>query len=136
MDSSRNSRFRGEDHHESEGSPMPKEPDSPIRDIASIDMIGRRKDGGVDLGIIVTQRLERKEEHQQLLMDKVEAYLRAINSDKFRKDYGDPPPSKTIILVKCLIPPDPVIGALVKRMERWAKDNRARIKLQVEKMSS
>jgi hypothetical protein len=113
---------------------MPKNSDSPIKDIYSIDMIGRRRDGGVDLGIIISQKMTASMEHQQLLMDKVEAYLKAINSDRFRNDYGDPPPSKTVILVKCLVSPDHVIAALVKRMERWVKDNRARIKLQVEKV--
>lgn len=114
--------------------PMPARPEPPIKSLTSIDMIGKRKDGGVDLGIIVSRRLRSSVEHQKLLMDKVEAYLGAINSEKFKREFDNPPPRKTRILIKCLVPPDPVIIELVRRMEQWVKDNNARIKLEVEEL--
>jgi len=107
---------------------------SPIKDLLTIDMIGRRKDGGVDLGIIVSGKLTGSKEDQQLLMDKVEAYLKAIKSDKFQRDFNNPPPRKTQILIKCLVPPEREIVELVKSMERWVRDNSARIKLDVEEV--
>jgi len=107
---------------------------SPIRDLLTIDMIGRRKDGGVDLGIIVSGKLTGSKEDQQLLMDKVEAYLKAIKSDKFQRDFKNPPPRKTQILIKCLVPPEREIVELVKSMERWVRDNSARIRLEVEEV--
>lgn len=105
---------------------------SPIKDLLTIDMIGRRKDGGVDLGIIVSGRLTGSKEDQQLLMDKVEAYLKAIKSEKFQRDFNNPPPRKIQILIKCLVSPEREIVELVKSMERWVRDNNARIRLDVE----
>ncbi|MGV8118365.1 MAG: hypothetical protein AB2L14_01245 [Candidatus Xenobiia bacterium LiM19] len=44
---------------------MASDRQSPIKDLLTIDMIGRRKDGGVDLGIIVSGRLTGSREDQQ-----------------------------------------------------------------------
>ncbi|MHC9538367.1 MAG: DUF6572 domain-containing protein [Vulcanimicrobiota bacterium] len=111
---------------------MASDQQSPIKDLLTIDMIGRRKDGGVDLGIIVSGRLTGSREDQQLLMDKVESYLKAIKSEKFQRDFNNPPPRKIQILIKCLVSPEREIVELVKSMERWVRDNNARIRLDVE----
>lgn len=105
---------------------------SSLRRPEVIDMIGARKDGTVELGIMVGEKLGGSKDDQKLLMDKVEKYLKAINSERFRKDYHNPLPHKTIIVIKCLVEPDPVILEFVKRMERWVRDNKARIRLDME----
>ncbi len=108
---------------------------SSLRKTGVIDMIGARKDGGVELGIIVGEKLGGSKDEQRLLMDKVEAYLKAINSERFRNDYHNPLPHKTIIVIKCLVEPDPLIGEFVKKMDRWVRDNKARIRLDIENVA-
>jgi hypothetical protein len=105
---------------------------SSLRKTGSLDMLGKRKDGYIELGIIVGEKLTRSREDQGLLMKKVEAYLKAINSEAFRKDYDNPLPHKTVIIIKFLVEPDLEIIELVKQMDRWVRDNNARIRSERE----
>ena len=114
---------------------MAKKPGTPIKNMTTIDMIGARKDGGVDLVILVGGKLDGTIKHQQLLLDKVERYLLAINSDTFRKDFKNPPSNRTYIVVKCAIDPDPVIVRFIEAMKPYVMDNHARIRLEVEKVT-
>jgi len=46
-----------------------------VYDVNAIDIIGERNDGGIDLFIISSGKLEDSVEQQTLLLDKIENYL-------------------------------------------------------------
>lgn len=56
-------------------------------EVNAIDIIGERKDGGIDLFIISLGKLEDSVEQQTLLLDKIEKYLVYLNSIDFMKDF-------------------------------------------------
>jgi hypothetical protein len=57
-------------------------------DTNSIDIIGKRVDGGIDLVIIVPDVLEDSEELQSQLLDKIENYLNYIKGAEFKKRFS------------------------------------------------
>ena len=107
-------------------------PEPPIQDMGSIDIVGKRKDGGVDLFIVVSSRLGPSAEHQRLLLDKIANYLTELNTPEFQSEFGHPPPEKVKVVVSCCVPPDPVIGLLVEKCRPWVSANNAALELQVK----
>ncbi|MDQ7825834.1 MAG: hypothetical protein RDV48_23735 [Candidatus Eremiobacteraeota bacterium] len=101
----------------------------PLKDPKIIDGIGKRKEGGIDLFILAAGKLEA--EHQSLLLEKVECYLKAINSEKFRNDFKNPSPARTHIVIKCAMAPDEVMTRFVRAMKKYVRDNNARLRLEV-----
>ena len=65
--------------------------EDPIQNLDSIDIIGNRKDGGIDLCIVVSGVLENSDHHENLLRQKVQSYVNAIFSDQWKEEYGDKP---------------------------------------------
>lgn len=55
----------------------------PIQSLDSIDILGHRKDGGVDLVIVVSAFLDDTPEHEYLLKQKIQNYVDGIFSDEF-----------------------------------------------------
>ena len=58
-----------------------------ISDANSIDIMGERNDGGIDLYIISSGKLDDSVEQQNLLLDKIENYLMYLNSSDFVRDF-------------------------------------------------
>lgn len=85
----------------------------PIQNLESIDIIGQRRDGGVDLAIVVSAYLDATPEHELLLKQKVQNYVDAIFSAEFQAEYGELEAKQFAILIKCLEPPHPEILPLV-----------------------
>jgi hypothetical protein len=54
----------------------------PIQNLGSIDFLGARNDGGVDLFIVASSCLDGSPEHQKLLLDKIRGYLSYIGSTR------------------------------------------------------
>ena len=52
-----------------------------------IDILGARKDGGADLVMVSPGPLDESPEGQTLLLDKVETYLKYIQSPGFRQQF-------------------------------------------------
>ena len=105
-------------------------PEPPIQNLDRVDVMGWRKDGGVDLAIVASGPLTAEPEIQKLLLDKVEAYLGYINSDEFKAEFENPPADKTTIIISCYGSVDPVVLELVERMKPWVEENNARIRLE------
>ena len=103
---------------------------APIQNLDSIDIVGRRHDGGVDCVIVASGPLTNDPDILLLLRSKVEAYLGHINSQKFRDEFNNPLPEKTAIVVVSTVSVDPAVVEFVERMEPWVEDNNARIRLE------
>ena len=63
--------------------------EDPIQNLDEIDVLGKRKDGGVDLVIIVSSELQDTEHHRNLFMNKLQNYINEVKSDEFITEYGE-----------------------------------------------
>ncbi len=104
----------------------------PIENVGNIDIVGARKDGGVDLFIVTTSRLNGDPATQQLLLAKIQSYLEQLNTPEFQAEFKHPPADKTLIVVNCKEAPDLVIKELITRAQPWVQENHARLEIQVE----
>jgi hypothetical protein len=102
-----------------------------IQALDSIDIIGERKDGGVDLAIVDSDPSDASPETRRLLREKIEGYLRAIDSDAFQERYAFPSAGQTRIVVACLTQPNPKLAEWVEEWKPWVEENRARLILSV-----
>lgn len=103
----------------------------PIQNIDQVDLVAKRRDGGVDLFIIPNAPLDGSAETQQLLLDKIASYLEQLNTEAFQTEFGHPAPELIKIVVLCTVPPDPVIIELVERAVPWVIENNARLEVRV-----
>ena len=77
----------------------------PIQSLDSIDLLGHRKDGGVDLVIIVSSFLDDTPEHEYLLKQKIQNYVDGIFSDEFQGKFGSINKTHYTIVLKCSVEP-------------------------------
>lgn len=82
--------------------PTPEWP--PIQSLDSIDITGKRHDGGVDLAIVASQPIDGSPETLTSIRRKVGTYLIAIGLEKFQDEWGHPPPEKIAIVIICEFP--------------------------------
>ncbi|WP_428939444.1 hypothetical protein [Fontivita pretiosa] len=102
----------------------------PIQNLDSVDIVGRRKDGGVDLFIVASGPLDPSPQTQRLLLSKVQSYLEQINTPAFQAEFQNPPAEKVRIVISCEHEVHPLIQALIERCKPWVAQNNARIELE------
>jgi hypothetical protein len=85
--------------------PTPKWP--PIQSPDSIDITGKRHDGGLDLGIVASQPIDDSPQTLESIRRKVGMYLTAIGLEEFQAEMGHPPREKTTIIIVCEHPIHP-----------------------------
>ena len=103
-----------------------------IQDPDSIDLMGQRRDGGVDLVIVSSGALDESPETQKLLLDKIEAYLRYINSPDFHREFPQATPENTRILLRLEEEASPIILALIQQIIPWVQEYHAKFLAQVK----
>lgn len=91
-----------------------------------IDMMAKRRDGGVDLFIVSSGPIDASAQTQSLLLDKVENYLRYIQSEDFKKDFPDTPRDHTSIIFQLEEKAPDLLMALCEKIVPWAEDNGAK----------
>jgi hypothetical protein len=77
--------------------PTPEWP--PIQSLDSIDIIGNRHDGGLDLAIVASQPIDGSPQTLDSIRRKVGTYLTVIGLEKFQDEMGHPPRDKTTIII-------------------------------------
>lgn len=92
-------------------------------DINSIDIVGERTDGGIDLYIVIVEKIEESEKLQTQLLDKIENYLAYINSLQFRKDYPSVSVDKVYIKLKFTKKPSEILLKWLDEIEIWVNSN-------------
>lgn len=93
-----------------------------IYDANSIDIIGKRYDGGLDLYIISSGSIDASPETQTLLLDKVENYLGYVSSKEFKKAFPGIRPEAVNIVFQIEEEPPRELLMLCERIIPWAKD--------------
>ena len=100
-----------------------------IYDINKLDLVGKRRDGGVELYIISSGELDDSPETQELLLDKIEKYLGYIASDEFHKEFETANSGNIWIVLKLSSTPSFRIQELCKKVIPWVEDNGAKFKV-------
>lgn len=96
-----------------------------------IDIMGERKDGGVDMFIVSEGPLDLSPETQTLLLDKVENYLNFIQSKEFQKENPRAVGNTRIILTLSEEPPEPY-QILFQRISDWCEGEGVRFSTEVK----
>jgi len=99
----------------------------PIQNLDSVDIVGKRVDGGVDLVIMVSSRLCNTSAHRGLLLRKIDTYVEALTSDEFRAEF---PSNAVRILVKCVVPPDPTVLAWIETLGPSVSERGAELRVE------
>lgn len=94
-----------------------------VFDADSIDIIGKRNDGGIDLYIISSGKLDDSVEQQTLLLDKIENYLIYLNSSDFVRDFPLISTGNKHIKLKISENPSNTMIKWFSEIEIWVKSN-------------
>jgi Family of unknown function (DUF6572) len=94
----------------------------PIQEVDSIDIVGKRRDGGVDLLIVTSSHLTADPEIVALLQEKVQTYIDVIESPKIREELELADTAAISIIISCVDTPDPEIIELIEKLSLHAKD--------------
>jgi len=98
--------------------PKPKWP--PIQDVESVDLTGKRSDGGVDLLIIASQPLDDAADTLNCIRCKIAYYLDVIDLPDFQADMAFPPRDRTTIILCCDYPIHPRAAAVIAECQARA----------------
>ena len=76
----------------------------PVKDVDTIDVVGVRKDGGLDLVISVASPLDASPSTLSLLEAKIRKYIEAAQAEVFLAHYGRPLGVPVTIYISCAHP--------------------------------
>jgi hypothetical protein len=101
------------------------DPAHPVPFPQALDLVGKRRDGGADLLVIVSEPLRGDERSQRRLLRKLELYLRFIASPDYAAEFGKPDATTTRIMVRLDSRSDALIFELLRRCEGWVARSQA-----------
>lgn len=104
-----------------------------IENINNIDVFGVRKDGGADLVIVSSGKLDESNETQQILLDKVENYLGYINSREFHVECPQATADNTYIILQLDEEPSELIAELITKIISWVAQYNAKFVVKIKK---
>jgi hypothetical protein len=110
-----------------ESFPKPEWP--PIQELDSVDLVARRRDGGVDLVIVASQPLDDSPDTLKCIRQKVQTYLAVIGLKEFQKEMGRPPRDKTTIIIACEHPIHPKALAVIAQCHAAAEAQGIRLEV-------
>ncbi len=102
--------------------------EEPIQNIDQIDIIGQRKDGGIDLIITVSSFLDNTERNDYLLRTKIQSYIDAIFSDSWVEKYGQ---DNSQIFIKATTMPHQEMLNLIGAFKNYLKQYNVNLWLEV-----
>lgn|SRR5215472_1548639 len=91
----------------------------PIQNLENIDVLGRRKDGGIDLAIVVSGPLRNTADHLDRVERKIRNYIGEVSSPEFSEQFPANEASRRILLVTEYTI-DPAVLALISSLRRIA----------------
>lgn len=95
---------------------------SPVGDVDTVDIVGVRKSGGVDLVISATAALDGSPATLSLLETKVTNYMRAALSEDFLKHYGCSEGAPVTIHISCAHPVAEAAHELIRKLREMAAE--------------
>jgi Domain of unknown function (DUF3806) len=114
--------------------PEPEWP--PIQELDSIDFIGKRPDGGVDLIITASQPIDDSTHTLGSIRHKVRTYLKAIGLDAFQAEMGHPPREKCAIILVCQHPIHAKAEAVIEECRAEAAAQGVRLEIRRSMVST
>lgn len=102
--------------------------ESPIQNLDHIDILGRRKDGGIDLVIVVSGPLENTTDHLECVRAKIQTYIHEISSPEFSEQFPNNSTSRQILLAT-EHPIDQAVLTLIDSLRRPAAEANALLKI-------
>ena len=111
------------------GGPQPRSKPLAIQNPDSIDLAGKRRDGGVDLVIVASERLDDTPELLQVLRRKVELYLSVTGRQDFLADMGHPSPEKISIILVCSHSIHPTAAAAIEECRKQVEARGMKLEL-------
>jgi hypothetical protein len=109
--------------------PFPEPEWPPIQELDSIDITGKRLDGGVDLVIVGSQPIDNSPETLDSIRQKVQTYLTVIVMDEFQDEMGRLPREKITIVIACKHPIHPDALIVIEECRASAAKQRIRLEL-------
>ncbi|MBQ3559689.1 MAG: hypothetical protein IJA07_09275 [Agathobacter sp.] len=94
-----------------------------VYDANSIDIIGERNDGGIELYIISSGAFDDSAEQQTLLLDKIENYLTYMNSNQFQAEFPMASKENKWIVLRLDKQPSSLLLSLCEKINVWVKEN-------------
>lgn len=73
--------------------------ESPIGEPDKIDLIANRRDGGVELYVVVSSRMDGSEATRDVFERKIRNYCQYVSSADFAEEFGVPSPKRVCICV-------------------------------------
>lgn len=102
----------------------------PIQNVDSIDVIGERKDGGVDLAVVASGPLDGSSATLAYLERKIRNYITEVASDEFGRRFPSAVAGKVRILVICEYDVDDRARLVVERLQSIARTVGADLQIQ------
>jgi Family of unknown function (DUF6572) len=93
--------------------------EDPIQNFDVVDIVAESNDGSVDLVIIASSFLNESEHHQEILRQKVQAYINEICSEEWQEKYGE---GNSNILIKSVEMPHQEIINLIGALKKYLED--------------
>jgi len=87
--------------------------------------MAHRKNGGLELLVVTSSRLDGSPETQKLLLDKIELYLDFLQSQECKDEFGELSQAQKLVVLCCYEKPDAVMLALFPRIAVWVRDSGA-----------
>ena len=94
-----------------------------IYDVDKVDIMAKRKDGGLDLFIISSGAIDASQGTQKLLLDKISNYFGYILSADFCVDFPDVKKGEVTIVLEFSEPAPKILLELCERIAIWIEDN-------------
>ena len=101
--------------------------EAPIQNLNVIDIFGNRKDGGIDLCIIISGYLDSSEEHESILRQKIQNYVNTVFSDEWEQEHKGKAVS---ILLKATEVPHPNILNLIDAIKKHLEEFNVELRLE------
>ena len=92
-------------------------------DCSTIDIIGERKDGGIELHILIDDIFD-SEEFQTKLLDKIQNYISYAIGKDFEADFPNADKNKTVIVLKVKEQLSDDKKDWIKSIEDWVVGNK------------
>jgi hypothetical protein len=109
--------------------PFPKPAWPPIQNLDSLDIIGKRTDGGVDLVITASQPIEDSAQTLESIRRKFGTYLEAFGLEGFKAEFGSPPQDKCTIIFMCEHPIHATAQAVIEECRADAAAHGIRLEI-------
>jgi len=82
-------------------------PPMPLTDDDTVDVVGVRKDGGIDMVVSAVGPIDDSPETLDLLRRKLQNYIAGATSEEFLRYYGRPLGTRVTIYISCAYPISP-----------------------------